>query len=340
MIGSQPIMRFISYVLLTLLATVAAGQPAAPNLFCNPNQSVPEGGAEIAIRTNNFHRFKAPRVFFGGVPSPRVTVVDPDYVKAVAPAHATGVVDVTVIDGDVFLRSFSPFAYESVLEEILIPIAYPPINANYGTRWVSEISIYNDSDDTVSVDRELCNFIGLWSDCSQGARRVLPHSTMPIEPDLSSADYPWMLLHPPADHADRLHFTVRLRETSRDSDGPGTEIPVIRSRDFQQTKVWLPFVPVNVHFRSTLRVYTRWYSVTVRVKDNATGELLKEWTIPRPFPTDIDSFGMVTIPGLLEAAEVRSHERVRIEVESGSPVWALLTLTDNESQRVQIFTPQ
>jgi hypothetical protein len=37
---------------------------------------------------------------------------------------------------------------------------------------------------------------------------------------------------------------------------------------------------------------------------------------------------------------VRSHEKVRIEVEAGSPVWALLTLTDNESQRVQIFTPQ
>jgi hypothetical protein len=133
---------------------------------------------------------------------------------------------------------------------------------------------------------------------------------------------------------------VRLRETSRDPDGPGIEIPIVWSRDFQQTKVWLPFVPVSVHFRSTLRVYTRWYSVTVRVKDNATGELLKEWTIHRSFPTDSDPFGTVTIPGLLEAAEVCSHERVRIEVESETPVWALLTLTDNESQRVQIFTPQ
>ncbi|MBV8543818.1 MAG: hypothetical protein JO088_03645 [Acidobacteria bacterium] len=149
-----------------------------------------------------------------------------------------------------------------------------------------------------------------------------------------------MTLRPPADHADRLHFTVRLREMSRDPDGPGTEIPVLRSRDFQQKKVWLSSIPTSSRFRSTLRVYTRWYSVTVRVKDNASGEVLKEWLIPHYFPTDVDTLGTVTLAGLLEAPEVRSHERVRIEVESASPVWALLTLTDNESQRVQIFTPQ
>jgi hypothetical protein len=227
-----------------------------------------------------------------------------------------------------------------VLEEILIPIAFQPIVTN-GTRWVSDISVYNDSDDTVSIDPEQCSFIGLWSDCSQGARRVPPRSSMRIEPRFTSANNPAMFLLPPADHADRLHLTVRLRETTRDPDGPGTEIPVVRSRDFQKTQVWLPDVPVSVRFRSTLRVYTRANQVTVSVKDNASGELLKQWTARRVLPTDSDSFGTVTFPGLLEVAEVLSHERVRIEVDDlGFPVWALLTLTDNGSQRVQIFTPQ
>jgi len=334
-------MRFLSCALLILLATVAAGQPANGTLFLSPNYSVPEGGVEITIRTNNFHRFTAPQVFFGGVPSPRVTVVDPDTVKALAPAHAVGLVDVTVIDTDLLpMHSYSPFAFTPVLDQIIIPIAYLPINANYGTRWASEISVFNDSDDTVPIDPELCNFIGLWSDCSQSARHVPPHTSMRIEPFSKNPNYPEMILRPPADHADRLHFNVRLRETSRDPDGPGTQIPILRSRDFQQKQVWLTSIPTSTRFRSTLRVYTRWYSVTVRVTDNATGELLKEWSIPRFYPTDSDPFGTVTIAGLLETAEVRSHERVRIEVEAGSPVWALLTLTDNESQRVQIFTPQ
>ncbi|HJW94263.1 MAG TPA: IPT/TIG domain-containing protein, partial [Thermoanaerobaculia bacterium] len=339
----QPIMRFISCALLTLFATVAASQPTNGNLSCSPNYSVPEGGVEVTIQTNNFHRFKAPQVFFGGVSSPRVTLVDPDHVKAVAPAHATGVVDVMIIDGDVVLHSFLPFAYTPELEEILIPIAFQPIEANYGTRWVSEISVYNDSDDTVPVDPELCFFIGLWSDCSARARRVPPHSSLRIEPQSNRADTPAMFLRPPADHADRLHLTVRLRETSRDPDGPGLEIPVVRSHDFQRKRVVLPSVPVSPHFRSTLRVYTRSDFVRVKVTDNTTGELLKEWSARRFYPSDSDPFGTVTIPGVLEAAEVRSHDRVRIEVESvfiPLPVWAMLTLTDNESQRVQIFTPQ
>jgi hypothetical protein len=330
-------MRLMSFLVLILIATAAAGQTG--NLWCNPNYSVPEGGAEITIRPNNYHQFKAPQVYFGVVPSPRVTVVNSDSIKAVAPAHAVGVVDVTVIDTDAILHTYSPFAFKPVLDQIIIPIAYQPIEANYGTRWASEISVFNDSDETVPIDPEVCD-IFFWFDCSQGARRVPPHSSMRIEPWSTQARYPELILRPPADHADNLHFTVRLRETSRDPDGPGTEIPVLRSRDFQQKQVWLTSIPTSTRFRSTLRVYTRWYAVTVRVKDNATGELLKEWSIPRFYPTDSDPFGTVTIPGLLEAAEVRSHEKVRIEVEAGSPVWALLTLTDNESQRVQIFTPQ
>ena len=331
-------MRLISFAILTLFAATASAQ--TDDLYSSPNYSVPEGGVEVIIRSNQHHQFKTPQVFFGDVPSPRVTLVDPDTVKAVTPAHPRGLVALTVRDGDVVLRVFGPFAFVPVLEEILIPVAFQPIVTN-GTRWVSEISVFNDSDQTVSVDREECSFISLWSDCSQGARRIPPRSSMRIEPRFTYADQPAMFLRPPANQADHLHFSVRLRETTRDPDGPGTEIPVVRSRDFQKTQVWLPSVPVSVRFRSTLRVYTRSYFVVVRVRDDATGDLLKEWSTPRLTPTDVDSFGTVTYPGLLEAPEVRSHERVRIEVEAlGIPVWALLTLTDNESQRVQIFTPQ
>jgi hypothetical protein len=328
-------MRFIYYILLALFATAAAAQDF--NFY--PSFDEPKGGAEIhilATSSSGSLRFTAPQVFFGDVPSPRVTLLNAYQVTAVAPAHAIGYVSVTVRDHGALLQSSSQFVFAPKVEEIIIPIAFQPISAAFGTRWVSDISVFNDSDDSVAIDPELCSSLGLVFICSQPPRRVPPHSSMRIEP----SGYPAMILRPPADHADRLHFTVRLRETSRDPDGPGTEIPVVRSRDFQREQVWLSSIPTSSRFRSTLRVYTRWYSVTVRVKDNATGELLKEWLIPRSFPTDSDPFGTVTLPGLLEMPEIRSHERVRIEVESETPVWALLTLTDNESQRVQIFTPQ
>ena len=332
-------MRLIPCVLLSLLAATAAGQSS--DFYCSPNYATPEGGAEITIRSFNSRQFKAPQVYFGGVPSPHVTVESGgDTVKAVAPAHAIGVVDVTMLDNGAFLQAGNPFAFAPLLEEILIPIAYLPVSANYGTRWVSEISVFNDSDDAVTIDREICSFIGRPFVCNPAPRRVPPHSLTTVEPWSKWADYPWMFLEPPADHAARLHFTVRLRETSRDPDGPGTEIPVVRTRDFQQQQVWLPSIPTSARFRSTLRVYTRGDNVIVRVKDNATGELLKEWSVLRFYPTDSDPFGTVTFPGLLEVPEIAAHEKVRIEVSSPQrPVWALLTLTDNESQRVQVFTP-
>jgi hypothetical protein len=334
------LLRLLPSLLLILLATTAAAQNDDFHFY--PSVSPPEGGAEIEILANSnaYLRFTAPQVFFGDVASPRVTFVDAYTVKAVAPAHAIGSVSVTLRDNGVLHQSLGQFVFEPKLEEIIIPIAIQPMNASFGTRWVSEISVYNDSDDAVPIDSELCLLPGGIVPCSTPPRRVLPHSTMSIEPSSSSAAEPAMHLLPPADHADNLHFTVRLRETSRDPDGPGTEIPVIRSRDFQKTLVLLPSIPTNARFRSTLRVLTMWYYFIVRVKDDATGELLLERTISHSFPTDGGQLGTVTLSDFLAPASIRAHQKVRIEVESPVfSVWAMLTLTDNETQRMQIFTP-
>ncbi|HXA16613.1 MAG TPA: IPT/TIG domain-containing protein [Thermoanaerobaculia bacterium] len=334
-------MRLIPGIFLALLATTALAQNDDFGFY--PNFGPPEGGTEINIHAsaNTYLRFTAPQVFFGDVASPRVTLVDAYNVKAVAPPQPIGAVAVTVRDNGALLHSLSQFVFEPQLEEIIIPIALQPTDASFGTRWVSEISVYNDSDDVVPIDSELCSvaLVGIVP-CSKPPRRVQPHSSMSVEPLSAYASQPMMWLLPPADHADRLHFTVRLHETSRDPDGPGTEIPVIRSRDFQKTQVWLPSIPTSSRFRSTLRVLTEGYSVTVRMMDDTTGQLLSEQTVQRSFPTDGPSLGMVTFDNPLAAAVVGAHERVRIEAESQSPVWAMVTLTDNESQRVQIFTPR
>ena len=329
-------MRALSCLLLTLLASAAFAQSS--DIYFYPDYAPPEGGTEVHIVANGSLRFTAPQVFFGDVPATRFTLDSPTLITAIAPAHAVGFVSLTVRDSGATLSSPSQFVFEPVLEEILIPVALQPTGASYGTRWVSEISVYNDSDDTVPLDPELCSFLGRPYDCSQSVRRVAPHASMVLDP-VSYRDT--MLLHPPADHAARLHFNVRLRETCRDPDGPGIEIPVVRGQELEQRQVWLPSIPTSTRFRATLRVFTRSYSVTVRVRDDASEVLLYEREIPRFYPTDSDPFGTVILNDLLTPSAVRARAKVRVEVEAhGIPVWALLTLTDNETQRVQIFTPQ
>jgi hypothetical protein len=343
-------MRLSHYLLLTLLATAAAAQNNDFNYY--PSFAEPQGGTEIhilATSSSGSLRFTAPQVFFGDVPSPRVTLLNAYQADAVVPAHAIGIVSVTVRDNGALLKSLGKFVFAPASEEIIIPIAIQPTSAAYGTRWMSDISVFNDSDDSVAIDPEICSSIGTPYVCNPPPARVPPHSSMRIEPRSVYADYPFMALRPPADHAGNLHFTVRLRETSRDPDGPGTEIPVIRTKDFQQKQVWLPSIPTSTRFRANLRVFTRAATVIVRVRDNATGELLLQREIQRNIPTDGDPFITLTFNDLFESPVVRAHDKVRIEVESGSevwspsvflPVWAMVTLTDNESQRVQIFTPQ
>lgn len=220
-------MRLIHYVLLTLLATTAAAQNNDFHFY--PGRAEPQGGAEIEIlaNSNSYVRFTAPpEVFFGDVPSPRVTLVGNYQANAVAPAHPIGIVSVTLRYNGAVLRSIGQFVFEPKTEEIIIPIAFQPINAAFGTRWVSDISVYNDSDDAVAIEPELCSSLGMTFVCDHPIRRVPPHSSMRIEPLSVWPDYPEMILHPPADHAGNLHFTVRLRETSRDPDGPGPSISV------------------------------------------------------------------------------------------------------------------
>lgn len=330
-------MRTLLGILLTCWTSAVLGQTS--DFYFDPNYAPLEGGTEIRITAYGSVRFTAPQVFFGGVPATLVTLDSPTKITAVTPAHSIGLVSVTVRDNGAILSSQEQLAFAPVLEEILIPVALQPTGASYGTRWVSEISVYNDSDDSVPIDREICSGIGWFYDCSQSARRVPAHASMVIEPQQYGE---LMLLHPPAAHASRLHFNVRLHETSRDPDGPGVQIPVVRGPELQHTYVWLPSIPTSPRFRTTLRAYTRAISITIRVRDEVSGELLYERGIGRPpLPTEADPFGSLTINDLLAPAAVRARAKVRIEVEArGLPVWGLLTLTDNETQRVQIFTPQ
>lgn len=329
------------FALLAVSAVIAASAAGQNDIDFYPSKGPPAGGTEVHLRPRSMYsRFTAPQVFFDGTAAQRTTLVSASEIVAVTPPHAVGIVSVTVVDNGAALVSSHEFVFAPELEEILIPVALNLVDAGYGTRWISEVSAYNDSDDRVPIDPHVCYSFGSPYLCSRPVRWIEPHSSITLEPASNRPDQPAMFIRPPVDQADRLHFTVRLRELSRTPDDPGVQIPVVRARDFQRKEIWLPAVPTVAAYRSTLRIYTRAPEVTVRVKDDGTGETLMEQRIERPMPTDIDTFGTVTLHDLLARATIPSHDRVRIEVHAMTPVWAMLSLTDNDTQHVKLFTPQ
>jgi len=221
---------------------------------------------------------------------------------------------------------------------ILIPVAVSGVDGHFGTRWVTEIWVYNDSDHDVPVDRVICTDLFGSRPCDPPPLYVPAKTAMRVPSRGRTGNQPYMVLRPPLADAPFLHVTAHLREESTDPGGAGMDIPIAFADDMRLL-VSIPGIPTDVRYRALLRVYTRAARVRVRTHDAATGTLLDARSVTRPIISDGDNFGTVNVHDLLAIPEIRAVERVRVEVECNDPAWAMVTLTDNATQRVSVYAP-
>lgn len=330
---------------LFLLLVAATTQAQDASFFFDPTIGSPAGGDVIRFVANPPIDFRCagcgpPQVFFGGIASPAVTVIDSRTFTAVTPPHAEGVVDVTMNFAGASYTTPRKFGYARARDPLLVPVAIETPGA-FGTRWTTDIFVYNDSDEAVNLLPEVCFFIGAAFPC--GDALIVPAHTSMQVPPRGNSYAPEMYLNPPNDVRDRLHFNVRVRNAANPND-LGVEIPIVLSSGFRSERVVLPNVPVNSRFRSLLRVYNQnsFDSIAVRIYDARSGVLLtRRDTGLRPVPTDTPlrfSFGFFD---LLNDPALTGHDTVRIEIEEpGALLWAMLTLTENATQRVTVLTSQ
>ena len=286
-----------------------------------------------------------PQVLFGGVASPQVTVVSGTLMRAVTPPHAEDVVEVEVRLGTTSYKSFFGFGYVRPREALLIPVALD-IPGAHGTRWMTDVWVFNDSDETVNLFPEVCSFIGAIFPCER-KMLVAGHGALqlPIAARREAND-PGLYLFPPIDVLGRLHFSIRVHNTAQPDD-IGFEVPVARASDFRKARLDIVNVPVSDRFRSLIRIYDRMAStaanVTVRAFDMNSGAFLAQRQLTQFLPTDVPLFATLLLHDFLSAPELRGHSTVRIEIEEGDPnssIWAMLTLTDNTNERVTVLTSQ
>jgi len=333
---------------LMMAALLLAAAPAfgGYQFFFNPPTSPPEGGATIQITRNSFELdfrcCEKPEILFGGVAASSVTVISDRMVEAVTPPHAKGFVDVVVRMGGKTFTTDSRFAFTPKLETIILPIAVE-MRGGYGTRWTTDIVIYNDSAEEVTLDREVCFFIGSIFPCER-VRTINPGATMHIPARTSYPESSMAILEPPELLASRLHFSLRVRDAEREGPGEGVEIPVVRARDLRVGRISLPNIPTSRRYRSTLRVYHGFYDAVFDViaRDETGRTLMRRHFDPGPRPTDAGGWDMTAIQGIIDDPDIRDVSNVRIDIESAtsSPFWAMVSLTDNTTQQVLIYTPQ
>jgi hypothetical protein len=269
------------------------------------------------------------------------TVVDDTATELVviAPPHASGPVDVEVhIAGAPSVILPSAYSYQVPLpgEQVryLVPVAISAAGAG-GTSWKADLFAYNGTAETLNVG---------------GTATIAPFSssgvTLPLAPGNSGA-----FVYVPKRLEDGVSFSLRVHDTTRDTDGWGVEIPVVPESRFRHGVV-LSTIPNDSRFRTLLRIYSYASAdsnVLLTLRDDATSELLDSRTVTlRNGLSSVASaspiapaYTQVALDPLLPAGS--AHARIRAEIAvtaiNAPPIWAFVSITNNVTQQVTTVTP-
>ncbi len=161
-----------------------------------------------------------------------------------------------------------------------------------------------------------------------------------------------MFLYVPRGAEGYLAYSSHIVDRSRSTTDRGAEVPVVRAKDTAAV-LHLPHVPVDPLFRARLRIYDfdaidgRWVRVTARADDGTVHTLDTRLSadniacislLPclQPWP----AFASIDISSIGSLRQKRVAD-LRVEsLERDGRLWAFVSVTNNDTQRVTLHTPQ
>lgn len=308
------------------VTSVAGGTPLRVNahgVLCLPGTGCPETG----IVTIDGQPFTARY-------TPDALIVD------AAPPHAEGAVDVGIryngkeLQSNALLYYYDP-QHEpewSVFDPVLLPVLDGGPGA-LGSSWETEAMVSTEPSfyfasvaPPDAVDSTGRRFSG----------RGFPNGAIFAVPRRDSA---------------QTHFALRLRETSRNPDGYGTELPVAREKDYFGPRMHIYDVPAGPRFRSKLRIYSLNppegdngdVSITI-LRSGTNREVaswLLRWTRPQcTFDSCMPAYAELDLD-TMSAPEIRAGGRFDLSLWTNyADIWGFVSVVDNETQSVSVISPR
>jgi hypothetical protein len=270
-----------------------------------------------------------------------ITVANDGAIVFTAPHHEVGLADVTVQKTDFVEISPGALYYydgnrdRSAFEPILFPVLFSADGA-FGSRWRAEATVSNPAPWTVHADYTLHNIGPCVEDCDP-----------PFEPksiERFHDGYPrGTVMWAPRSEADQLALSLRIRDVSREEQGYGTEIPVVREHDFIHGRnIRLLDVPLDPRYRVKVRVYMI-KPVLAPSLGGAVRLRRGDTVLNLPFTFSAGRDGLVIEPHYAEVDLPQGAVGERVNVEVVMPLdatgWAFATVTNNETQQVTIVAP-
>ena len=225
-------------------------------------------------------------------------------------------------------------------ERLLLPVFTEPVRGAFGSEFHTMLSLSaKDAGQEVPL-------YGLELVCNLSAcigwdffRDFLTIHEFDDRPEVYFSGTPGRFLYVPKTGVHSLTANLRVHDVSRAALNFGTEIPVVRARQFKDNKIVFTGVPTDPRFRNTLRIYstmTRRVSVTVGNNPPATIQLDEATDIFDPAYAMFTDFPIAEQP--VNVTILVEHPTVPppLPIE----VWAFITVTNNETQAITTITPQ
>ena len=319
-------------------------------VLVEPSLGPATGGTVVDIYADIMHCLEpptdpcpAPEITFNGLAATSVEVLTPRKFRVMTPAHPEGAVEVVVRSGT-RVRSSHAFRYYAVdappmhalFERVLIPVYYNGEGA-YGSVWKTSLTVRNSNRHPIQF----------WK----------PTLDLPVVPPISSGDFEvpvapgGFFLFIPRESAATTHFGALVRDVTREAEGWGTEVPVVREREFSDLAELLN-VPTDPRYRRMLRIYSSGSAadiaqVTIYAMDGLVQSARESVALTSASPCSVGTPCLSSHP----ASAVLDFDALfpgvvgigRVGISIGGltePVWAFLTITNNQTQQVTAVTPK
>ena len=375
-------MRKTLFALATILLAIPAFGVSITSM--TPAVGTTGGGDVVTIRVDTT-LYSCPncsppayfaKVTFDGVPARSVFAWD-QTIFATTPEHAAGTVEVAVTSRHPFTNEevpygtaqftfsgwFGPGFDRSNYEKILVPVALPAdrvVPGAFGSRWTSELWVNNRSEYPVEFFNDVV--------CMVICPRIAPGAPFPrigaksIE-RVFPLDIPGnmgYLFYLQKGGSEQVDFSLHFADISRSAENAGTEVGVVREREFRKGSFEILNVAIDANSRATLRIYDTDVSpyrtepaiVEVFAMDGtpvARGEVPLSVPVERAVP----SLGEVIPPFARsgQIADLRNAQykvnsspwpsRVRIRVTTPyTNSWAFVSVTNNATQLITTYKPE
>ncbi|HYK05438.1 MAG TPA: IPT/TIG domain-containing protein [Thermoanaerobaculia bacterium] len=353
-------MRIAKALAVLFFTSAAMANPVITSV--TPRFGPVTGGTTVQIHGTGFSNncitcsppFGDPQVYFGSALAPSVRYMSPTLIEAVTPPHVPVDVSVSVYQADGSDPGYDvlndAFSFEgdvyTAFDPLLFPIFMPPVPGQAGSEFVTTARLWNKGLTGVT-------FFGYDRTCTLIDPPVSATDRFGLDP---RQEYELTLWPECSDSIAKLFFvpkgnkslaaSLRVSETSKQAQNHGVEIPVVRLEDFSEESIALLDVPVDPKFRLTMRIYglNRGSNfVNVSFGNRSLQVPLQHGrTIFEPSYAVVTDFAPADTapPSNRQDSMTVLLDSPRGPGDVGSPIWAFITVTNNETQHITTITPQ